>query len=420
MDLKLKKYFKTQFLKNNGSFIDLPVLDGVKISSSTANLYKKKNRNDLCLFYFMNGASHAAVFTKSKVFAECIKWNKKPKAKKIKILFINTKNANALTGQQGFSSLKIIRKEISKKLNIKDSECYFASTGVIGEKFPVEKIKKAIPKLIKKNKISSAKNWLNAAKAIMTTDTIPKLSKNSFFLNKKKINIVGIAKGSGMIFPNMGTMLGFIFTDLNISNQLLKLALKNNLDRTFNAISVDGDTSTNDMVLLFSTQRVKNKKITSSKTKEFKLFQSKLNQVMLSLAKQITIDGEGAGKFVEIDVRGAQNDKDAKQIAFSVANSQLFKTAVAGEDPNWGRILMAIGKSNSSININKIDLKLGDQLIFKYGNISKNYKEKQSLKYMKETKIKIFIDLNLGKSEFKAYTCDLTHKYISINADYRN
>tara|TARA_B100001287_G_C22415098_1_gene404246 strand:- start:3 stop:674 length:672 start_codon:yes stop_codon:yes gene_type:complete len=223
-----------------------------------------------------------------------------------------------------------------------------------------------------------------------------------------------------MIFPNMGTMLGFIFTDLNISNQLLKLALKNNLDRTFNAISVDGDTSTNDMVLLFSTQRVKNKKITSSKTKEFKLFQSKLNQVMLSLAKQITIDGEGAGKFVEIDVRGAQNDKDAKQIAFSVANSQLFKTAVAGEDPNWGRILMAIGKSNSSININKIDLKLGDQLIFKYGNISKNYKEKQSLKYMKETKIKIFIDLNLGKSEFKAYTCDLTHKYISINADYRN
>ena len=186
MDLKLKKFFKTQFLKNKGSFVNLPVLDGVKISSSSAKLYKKKNRKDLCLFYFEDGVNHAAVFTKSKVFAECIKWNKKPKAKKIKILFINTKNANALTGQQGFSSLKIIRKEISKKLNIKDSECYFASTGVIGEKFPVEKIKKAIPKLIKKNKISSAKNWLNAAKAIMTTDTIPKLSKNSFFLNKKK------------------------------------------------------------------------------------------------------------------------------------------------------------------------------------------------------------------------------------------
>ena len=365
MDLKLKKYFKTQFLKNNGSFIDLPVLDGVKISSSTANLYKKKNRKDLCLFYFENGASHAAVFTKSKVFAECIKWNKKPKTKKIKVLFINTKNANALTGKQGFNSLKIIRKEISKKLNIKDKECYFASTGVIGEKFPIQKIRKAIPKLIQKNKISSATNWLNAAKAIMTTDTIPKLSKNYFFLNKKKISIAGIAKGSGMIFPNMGTMLGFIFTDLNISNQLLKLALKNNLDKTFNAVSVDGDTSTNDMVLLFSTEKAKNKKIISSKTKEFKLFQSKLHQVMLSLAKQITIDGEGASKFIEISVTGAQNNRDAKQIAFSVANSQLFKTAIAGEDPNWGRILMAIGKSNSSININKIDLKLGNQFVFK-------------------------------------------------------
>ena len=420
MDLKLKKYFKTQFLKKNGSFIDLPVLDGVKISSSTANLYKKKNRNDLCLFYFEDGVSHAAVYTKSKVFAECIKWNKKPKSKKIKILFINTKNANALTGKQGFNSLKNIRKEISRKLNIKDKECYFASTGVIGEKFPIQKITKAIPKLIEKNKISSAENWLKAAKAIMTTDTIPKLSKKFFFLNKKKISIAGVAKGSGMIFPNMGTMLGFIFTDLNISNQLLKLALKNNLVKTFNAVSIDGDTSTNDMVLLFSTEKAKNKKIISAKTKEFKLFQSNLHQVMLSLAKQITIDGEGASKFVEIIVLGGKNNKDVKQLAFSVANSQLFKTAIAGEDPNWGRILMAIGKSNSSVNINKIDLKLGDQFVFKQGNISKNYKEKQASKYMKGTKIKIFINLNLGRSEFKAYTCDLTHKYISINADYRN
>ena len=179
----------------------------------------------------------------------------------------------------------------------------------------------------------------------MTTDTIPKLVK-FFFLNKK-ISIAGIAKGSGMIFPNMGTMLGFIFTDLNISNQLLKLALKNNLDKTFNAVSVDGDTSTNDMVLLFSTEKAKNKKIISAKTKEFKLFQGKLHQVMLSLAKQITIDGEGESKFVEILISGAQNNIDEKQIAFSVANSQIFKTAIAGEDPNWGRILMAIGKSNS-------------------------------------------------------------------------
>ncbi len=420
MDLKLKKFFKTQFLKNKGSFVNLPVLDGVKISSSSANLYNKKTRNDLCLFYFENGASHAAVFTKSKVVAECIKWNKQQKTKKVKALFINTKNANALTGEQGFNSLKTIRKEVSKKLNIKEKEFYFASTGVIGEKFPITKIRKALPKLLKKNKISCAKSWLQAAKAIMTTDTIPKLSKNYFYINKNKINIAGIAKGSGMIFPNMGTMLGFIFTDLNISNKLLKLALKNNLDSTFNAISVDGDTSTNDMVFLFSTEKVKNKKIISAKAKEFKIFESKLNKVMLSLAKQITIDGEGASKFIEIYVIGAKSKNDAKQIAFSIANSQLFKTAIAGEDPNWGRILMAIGKSNSNTNVSKINLKLGGQFIFKNGNISKQYKEKKASKYMKGNEIKILINLNLGKSEFKAYSCDLTHKYISINTDYRN
>ena len=420
MDLKLKKFFKTQFLKNKGSFVNLPVLDGVKISSSSANLYNKKTRNDLCLFYFENGASHAAVFTKSKVVAECIKWNKQQKTKKVKALFINTKNANALTGEQGFNSLKTIRKEVSKKLNIKEKEFYFASTGVIGEKFPITKIRKALPKLLKKNKISCAKSWLQAAKAIMTTDTIPKLSKNYFYINKNKINIAGIAKGSGMIFPNMGTMLGFIFTDLNMSNKLLKLALKNNLESTFNAITVDGDTSTNDMVFLFSTEKVKNKKIISAKAKEFKIFESKLNKVMLSLAKQITIDGEGASKFIEIYVIGAKSKNDAKQIAFSIANSQLFKTAIAGEDPNWGRILMAIGKSNSNTNVSKINLKLGGQFIFKNGNISKQYKEKKASKYMKGNEIKILINLNLGKSEFKAYSCDLTHKYISINADYRS
>ncbi len=420
MDLKLKKFFKTQFLKNKGSFVDLPVLDGVKISSSSANLYNKKTRNDLCLFYFENGANHAAVFTKSKVVAECIKWNKQHKTKKVKALFVNTKNANALTGKQGFNSLKTIRKEVSKKLNIKEREFYFASTGVIGEKFPIAKIRKAIPKLIEKNKTSCARSWLQAAKAIMTTDTIPKLSKNYFYINKNKINIVGIAKGSGMIFPNMGTMLGFIFTDLNMSNKLLKLALKNNLESTFNAITVDGDTSTNDMVFLFSTEKVKNKKIISAKSKEFKIFEIKLNKVMLSLAKQITIDGEGASKFIEIFVIGAKSKNDAKQTAFSVANSQLFKTAIAGEDPNWGRILMAIGKSNSNTNISKINVKLGDQFIFKNGIISKQYKEKKASKYMKGNEIKILINLNLGKSEFKAYSCDLTHKYISINADYRS
>ncbi len=223
-----------------------------------------------------------------------------------------------------------------------------------------------------------------------------------------------------MIFPNMGTMLAFIFTDLNISNKLLKLALKNNLNKTFNAITVDGDTSTNDMVLIFSTEKANNKKIINAKSRDFKLFEKKLKEVMLNLAKQIVIDGEGATKFIEIYVVGAKNNKYAKQAAFSVANSQLFKTAIAGEDPNWGRILMAIGKSDSSIDIKKIHLKLGNQFVFKDGNILKSYREKKASKYMRGNEIKILINLNLGKSAFKAYTCDLTHKYISINTDYRN
>ena len=209
---------------------------------------KKKGRKDLSFFYFQDGANHAGVFTKSQICAECIKWNKQKKSKKIKALFVNTKNANALTGKQGFNSMLQIQAEISKLKKIKKDEFYFASTGVIGEKFPVEKIKKNIPALVNNLSDPSSKNWINASKAIMTTDTIEKLSKAEFKIDNKKIKIAGIAKGSGMIFPNMGTMLGFIFTDLNISNVLLKRALKNNLEKTFNAISVDGDTSTNDMV----------------------------------------------------------------------------------------------------------------------------------------------------------------------------
>jgi len=420
MDLELKKFFKRHFLKKNGLFLDLPNIKGLKISTDSANLYKKKKREDLCLFYFEDGANHAGVFTKSTAAAECVKWNKLSKSNKVKFLFVNTKNANALTGKQGFNSLKKIQKKISNQIKAKDKEFYFASTGVIGERFPVEKIEKKIPDLINKIKLTSGKAWIKAAKAIMTTDTIAKLSCKTFKIKNKKINIAGIAKGSGMIFPNMATMLGFIFTDLNISNHLLKMALKNNLEKTFNAISVDGDTSTNDMVLIFSTSKANNKKVTNSRSKEYKIFESKLNEVMMSLAKQITIDGEGASKFIEIEVIGARDKKDAKQIAFSIANSQLFKTAVAGEDPNWGRILMAIGKSNVNANINKMNLKLGNQFIFKSGNIAKTYKESLASKYMKRCEIKVLVDLGMGKSDFKAYTCDLTHEYISINADYRN
>ena len=420
MNLKIKNLFKSLFLKKNGHFIDLPKISGLSMSSCNANLYKRLDRNDISIFYFKDGANHAGVYTKSRVQAECIKWNKLNKSKKVKALFVNTKNANALTGKHGFNSLKLIQKKIFDKLKIKKNEFYFASTGVIGEKFPIAKILNKLPDLIKQIKHSSSVNWIKAAKAIMTTDTIAKLSYENFVLNNKKINIAAIGKGSGMIYPNMATMLGFIFTDLNISNKLLKLALKKNLDRTFNSITVDGDTSTNDMVLIFSTGKANNKLIVNEKSEYFKIFSKKLFQVMLSLAKQITIDGEGAKKFIEISVTEAKTQKDAKQVAFSIANSQLFKTAIAGEDPNWGRIIMAIGKSNVNVNIEKISLKFGNQFVFKKGEILKSYKEKLAAKYMKSCEIKILVTLGSGNSNFKAYSCDLTHDYIKINSDYRN
>ena len=420
MNLKLKKLFKSQFLKKNGAFRDLPSIQGLEISSLSAGLYKKKGRRDLSFFYFEDGANHAGVFTKSQVSAECIKWNKIPKATKIKALLVNTKNANALTGKQGFDALKKIQKEVSKKIKIKSNEFYFASTGVIGEKFPIKKIEKKIPKLIDGKKNTSQTNWINAAKAIMTTDTIAKVSGKTFKIQNKKVSLAGIAKGSGMIYPNMATMLGFIFTDVNISNALLKLALKNNLEKTFNAISVDGDTSTNDMLLIFSTGKANNKKITKVNSKDYKIFENNLCEIMLSLAKQITYDGEGASKFIELDIQGAKSYLDAKNVAFSIANSQLFKTAIAGEDPNWGRIIMAIGKAGPKINLKKLLIKFGNLKIVQDGKLHQSYSETSTAEYMKNENIDLDIEIFTGKKSFTAYTMDLTKKYIDINADYRS
>ncbi len=421
MDNKLKTFFKKQFLSGKkGAFTELPEIDGVQISTSDAKLYKNKKRKDLSLFYFDKGAKFASAFTKSKAAAECIKWNKKIKSGKVKALFVNTKNANALTGKQGFDSLKELHKNISKFKKMKQNEILFASTGVIGEKFPIEKIKNNIPHLVKNLKSSNKQQWISAAKAIMTTDTIAKLSKSSFTLDKKKIHLAGITKGSGMIAPNMATMLAFVFTNACISKNLLNKALKENLEKTFNAISVDADTSTNDMVLVFSTDSAKNKLIDNENSKSFKLFKEHLYKVMLSLAHQITFDGEGSSKFIEINVKNAKTKSDAKTVGFSIANSQLCKTAIAGEDPNWGRIIMAVGKTEVNLDVNKINLKLGNQFIFKKGQIQKSYKESIAAKYMKGCHIKIEVDLCQGKSDFKVYTCDLTHEYISINADYRN
>ncbi len=434
MAINLKNFINSQSHKTKmNDFQDLNHIDGVSISTVSANLYKTP-RDDLVMFYFRDGANHASVYTKSKIVSENIKWNVNIKSKKIKSLIINTRNANAFTGPDGYQGLKEIAEELSlqlsrkqlddedhpKKISIK--EILFGCTGTIGEKYPTEKIKKSIPSLIDKIKYTQNKLiWMKAALGIMTTDLKPKLAMEECEIGNMKVKIYGIAKGSGMIYPNMATTLGYIFTDADLSNDILNKLLKKNIETTFNAISCDGDTSTNDMVSIFSTGKIKNSNIKNITDKKIKSFDNALQGVLLNLAKRIVADGEGASKFITINVVKSKTEEDAKKIAFSIANSPLVKTAIAGKDPNWGRIIMAVGKANVDIEINKLSLKLGDIKIIEKGQISKTYIEDDAAVYMREeNKIDITIELNLGKKNFTAYTMDLTKEYIDINANYRS
>ena len=423
----------TQALKSKmQDFQDLEHIDGVSISTVCANLYSKP-RDDLVMFYFRDGANYASVYTQSKIVSENIKWNLGIKCKKIKSLLINTRNANAFTGPEGYKALKEIAEEISIQLSKKQNEdedhpkkilgneVLFGCTGTIGEKYPTEKIKKNIPELIKKIKYTQNKLiWMKAALGIMTTDLKPKLTMEECKIGNKKIKIYGIAKGSGMIFPNMATTLGYIFTDADLSNDILSKLLKKNINTTFNAITCDGDTSTNDMVSIFSTGKIKNSMINNISDKKIKSFDKALHSVLLNLSKRIVADGEGATKFITINVIKSKSENDAKKIAFSIANSNLVKTAIAGEDPNWGRIIMAIGKSGININLDKLSINFSNIKIIEKGKIFKNYKESEVANYMKGSAINISINLNLGTKNFTAYTMDLTKKYIEINADYRS
>tara|TARA_A100000164_G_scaffold128302_1_gene113773 strand:+ start:62 stop:1363 length:1302 start_codon:yes stop_codon:yes gene_type:complete len=413
-------------------FQDLDHLDGLSISSVSANLYKT-NRDDLVMFYFREGANFASVYTQSKILSENIKWNLNQKAKRIFSLLINTRNANSFTGIQGYKSMQNIAETLSQRLIdkqkqdedspkiIKPKNILFGCTGTIGEIFPLDKILSKIPDLIKNIKYTQNKLiWMKAALGIMTTDTKPKMAMEECTIGNTSVKIYGIAKGSGMIHPNMATTLGYIFTDADLSNDILKKLLKKNIENTFNAISCDGDTSTNDMVSMFSTGKANHAKINSITDKKLKDFDRSLNNVLLNLAKRVVADGEGASKFITIKVLDSKSDLDAKKIAFSVANSPLVKTAIAGEDPNWGRIIMAIGKSEAEIKINKLSIKFGNILVVQKGRLNSIYNEEETAKYMKNADIEISINIGTGKKNFNAYTMDLTKKYIDINSDYRS
>jgi len=432
MVININNFFSSRNKNSKiGDFQDLDHIDGVSISTTSANLYNSK-RDDLVLFYFREGANYASVYTQSKIVSENIKWNLKIKSKKVKGILINTRNANVLTGKKGFQGLKELAADLSHQLSdkqkideenpekIKPSDILFASTGTIGENFPVKKIKFSLPELIEKIKYTQNKYiWMKAAMGILTTDLKPKLCMEECKIGKTNIKIYGIAKGSGMIFPNMATTLGFVFTDANLSSSILKQILKKNIVNTFNAISCDGDTSTNDMVSIFATNKANNFKIKNVKDPRLKGFNKSLNNVLLNLAKGVAADGEGSSKFITINVANCKNEDKAKKIAFSIANSPLVKTAIAGEDPNWGRIMMAIGKANVKIDLKKLSIKIGQNKIVEKGEIYIGYNESETAQYMKNEKIDITVDIGLGTKKFTVYTMDLTKKYIDINADYR-
>ena len=390
-------------------------IPGINIYTYSANLYKN-SRLDVLFFLFDDEFNIAEVFTQSKTRSITLDWNEKNLKKgKVKAIIINAGNANTFTGDAGAKAMHKLVNFISQKFDILSNKIFVASTGVIGEPFPFKKIINAVSKFDKAKK----SNWLNAAKAIMTTDTFPKVSEASAMIDGKKVTIKGIAKGSGMIAPNMATMLGFIFTDANINRSVLQSILSEINEETFNTISVDGDESTNDTVMLISTNASKHKNIKNKNDRKLKDFVLKLKTIMGNLSEQIVRDGEGATKLVNISVSGAKNTNSAKSIARSVAQSPLVKTAIYGEDPNWGRIVMAIGKSREPINKKKLKIKIGSEIVAKNGTQSPAYNESKLKNYMKNDQIIISIDLGIGKGTAKMMTCDYSYDYVRINASYK-
>ena len=395
-------------------FPDIGVIDGVRFSSAAAGV-KYKGRTDVMLAQLSAGSTIAGVFTSSATRSAPV-LDCQEKLGLISdegaAIIVNSGNSNAFTGKIGTDAMKAVVNGVADKLSLSPERVFSASTGVIGEPLPADRIINKLDDLVR----DLSENGIeDAARAIMTTDTYAKGAVAEFQIGAKTVKIAGIAKGSGMIAPDMATMLVYLFTDAQVPQEDLQTLLSEVNKYTFNAITVDSDTSTSDTVLLAATGG--SKVVVTKDTTEFK---AGLHSVMRDLAHQVVRDGEGASKFVEIEVIGAQNERDAKTHAFAIANSPLVKTALAGSDPNWGRIVMAIGKSGALADRDRIKIWFGDILVATDGFVAPSYTENDGATYMQKAELRIRVDIGLGSGCFTAWTCDLTHQYVSINADYRS
>lgn len=399
------------------SFPDLPTLRGIRIGGVSAGL-KRADKRDLLIAEMRPSATIAGKFTSSKCPSAPVDWCRKAlKGGKARVIIANSGNANAFTGNSGNRTVQEVTTAAAKEFQCRNNEIFVASTGVIGQQLDPIPICRCLDGAAK---TLSPGNWLEAADAIRTTDTFPKGAMRTADIGGEKIQIVGIAKGSGMIAPDMATMLGFIFTDAKMPASILQKLLDHSTERSFNSITVDSDMSTSDTVLLVASGSVRHPRITSAKDPKLIRFRQALTEVMVDLATQIVRDGEGARKFITIDISGATSAQSAKRIGLAIANSPLVKTALAGEDANWGRIVMAVGKAGERANRDKLSISIGGIPITSDGQVINDYDEQPVAEHLKKSEVVLAVDVGIGRGKARVWTCDLTHDYISINADYRS
>ena len=403
------------------SFPALPVIDGAEFAAAAAGV-RYQGRLDVTLIRLAPGTTIAGAFTRSATRSAPVRACEtrlalKPDAKAGAAIIVNSGNSNAFTGSAGEASVAAVSAAVAAAAGVPETRVFPASTGVIGEPLPHDRIVAVVDQLVAGLDPAGLEP---TARAIMTTDTFPKGAATEIVLDGEVVKIAGIAKGSGMIAPDMATMLVYLFTDAKIGPVPLQRMVTRAVDETFNCITVDGDTSTSDTLIMAATGRSKAPEIKDVRTKQGRAFFDALKGVMMDLAHQVVKDGEGATKFVQVAVTGAADDGDAKKVAFSIANSPLVKTAVAGQDPNWGRIVMAVGKSGAKADRDLLTIRLGEVLVAEGGMVAKGYAEADGAAHMQGQDIRIGVDLGLGKGAATVWTCDLTNRYIEINADYRS